>query len=206
MKRFLLISVLAVCMWIFMFLPGNISETAFWIAMPIFAGVLAILSLGMGADRFYKHRPRLKHLIIGIVSAGALYLIFFAGNKISTLIFPFAGDQIESIYKIRGGLALWKISILLVWIGICEEVFWRGYIQKKCSEKTDATRGWLISSAFYGLIHFASLNFMLMLAAAICGVFWGYLYKRYKTLWPSIISHIVWDILIFVIFPIHAQA
>jgi membrane protease YdiL (CAAX protease family) len=43
---------------------------------------------------------------------------------------------------------------------------------------------------------------MLFLAALICGLFWGALFKRYRSVWPVLISHALWDVAIFLLFPI----
>ena len=42
----------------------------------------------------------------------------------------------------------------------------------------------------------------LLLAALVCGLFWGGMFWRIGRLWPVIISHAAWDVLIFVIRPI----
>jgi len=40
-----------------------------------------------------------------------------------------------------------------------------------------------------------------VLAAALCGVFWGYLYLRLRSVWLNVISHLVWDLAVFMFFP-----
>jgi membrane protease YdiL (CAAX protease family) len=42
---------------------------------------------------------------------------------------------------------------------------------------------------------------MLLVAAGVCGLFWGLLYWREQNLIPVIISHSLWDVMIFVLFP-----
>jgi membrane protease YdiL (CAAX protease family) len=42
---------------------------------------------------------------------------------------------------------------------------------------------------------------MLILAAAVCGVFWGGLYLRFRSPLLNIVSHTLWDLLVFVILP-----
>jgi hypothetical protein len=42
---------------------------------------------------------------------------------------------------------------------------------------------------------------MLILAAAVCGVFWGWLYLRFRSPLLNVVSHAVWDLLVFVILP-----
>jgi membrane protease YdiL (CAAX protease family) len=43
---------------------------------------------------------------------------------------------------------------------------------------------------------------MLLAAAGSCGVFWGAMFWRFRSIWPALISHAVWDVVIFVLLPI----
>lgn len=62
--------------------------------------------------------------------------------------------------------------------------------------------GTLLAALIYAAVHAWSLNLMLVLAALVCGVFWGLLYWWTRSLWPGMISHGVWDVVIFVLAPI----
>jgi hypothetical protein len=42
---------------------------------------------------------------------------------------------------------------------------------------------------------------MLVLAAAVCGLFWGVLYLRTGSILLVAVSHTLWDIAVFVLFP-----
>ena len=50
--------------------------------------------------------------------------------------------------------------------------------------------------------YLASGNIMLLLAAGVCGLFWGFLYLRTGSILLNVISHTVWDVAIFLIFPV----
>ena len=44
---------------------------------------------------------------------------------------------------------------------------------------------------------------MLVMAALVAGVVWGGLYRLYpRRMWAIIVSHAVWDVAVFVWFPI----
>jgi membrane protease YdiL (CAAX protease family) len=51
-------------------------------------------------------------------------------------------------------------------------------------------------------VHVWSFNLMLMLAATLCGIFWGLVYLRFGRVWPGLISHALWDCLIFAVIPL----
>ena len=86
-------------------------------------------------------------------------------------------------------------------IGPGEEIFWRASLQRLCMDRWGDAPGWFISVALYSLVHLGSGNLMLVLAAAVCGLFWGWLYRRYRSIILVAVSHTIWDILVFIIAP-----
>lgn len=201
----IILVILAVLFWTEMFVLKNYN---FWVEMVIASGFLALISgyinRRAGTEinyRLYFFRP--SYLLSGIISATILYIIFYGGDKLSALIFDFAGKQIAGIYGNKSLLDIEIIGVLLFFIiGPAEEIFWRGFVQDSLAHKFGDNAGWIIASLVYGGVHLVALNFMLFAAALICGLFWGYIFKRFKSLWPGIISHALWDLTIFVLLPI----
>ena len=71
------------------------------------------------------------------------------------------------------------IGLLLFFImGPAEEIYWRGFVQETLTGRFGRTTGLLVTSAIYALVHIFAFNFMLLIAAAVCGLFWGLLYLR----------------------------
>ncbi len=183
--------------------------------MAVAAGILMISSLIVGRrerreaafprwsfDEAFEFRP--SHIWIGLVAAAALYGVFFLGDRISSLLFDFAKPQIAGIYGTKSQATGWVIgALLLLWIGPAEEIFWRGFVQRRMSLKLGEWTGLVVATLIYTLIHIWSFNFMLIMAALICGLFWALMYKYFRSVWPGIISHAVWDAVIFVVFPIN---
>lgn len=203
-KPLILLIILAALMWLEMFLLKNYN---FWIEMTIAASLLAALGLyfnhrcGEAINyRLYVFEP--KHILIGIVSAAILYFIFYGGDYLSKLLLTFADKQITDVYSNKALLDPNFIILLLLIIGPAEEVFWRGYVQDTLQELFGDNTGWIIASVIYGAVHLFALNLMLFIAALVCGLFWGWIFKRYKSLWPGIISHALWDVTIFVLLPV----
>ena len=55
----------------------------------------------------------------------------------------------------------------------------------------------------YTLVHVPSLNPMLILAAMVCGIAWGGLYRLFPKQLPAIlVSHALWDAAAFVWWPL----
>lgn len=204
-KALIILVILAALFWIEMFVLKNFN---FWIEMLIAAPLLAGISIYInhinGRDinfRLYYFKP--SYILIGIVSAAILYAVFFAGDRISALLFNFAQNQVTGIYGNKSLLNPATIGLFLFFIiGPAEEIFWRGFVQDTLAHKFGENKGWIIASLIYSGVHIFAMNFMLFMAALICGLFWGYVCKRYKSLWPGIISHALWDLTIFILLPV----
>lgn len=167
--------------------------------------ILLLIFMTYFADRaiFSFGKIKGRHILIGVVSAIALYGIFYAGNILSGYLFPFKDAQISSVYSNKSHANLKLIGLLLFFIiGPGEELYWRGFIQNTLSKKLGENKGYLFSVFLYTAVHIVTGNFMLIIAAFVCGLFWGWLYKKEKSLIPVIISHAIWDLTIFVLLPL----
>lgn len=204
MKKVIPGFLIAAFFWFFMFSPWTKDIINFWYLMIAATLSLNIYSFIIGKSQLkdvYKFEMRWVYL--GIISAGILYLVFFAGNYFSNLLFNFASHQIENIYATKNQADKIFIGLaLLLWIGPAEEIFWRGFAQHNLSLKFGDTKGFIITTIIYAFVHIWSFNFMLFMAALICGIFWGWMFKKYKSVIPGLISHAIWDAVIFVILPI----
>ncbi|HQI01833.1 MAG TPA: CPBP family intramembrane metalloprotease, partial [Deltaproteobacteria bacterium] len=124
-------------------------------------------------------------------------------NLVSSWIFPFAPGQVGAIYgKGQGFSTLAVFFLLLLVTGPCEEIYWRGFLQKSLMSRYGKTVGWLAATAIYTGVHIWSLNFMLIGAAAVGGAFWGFLYMKLGRLDSLIICHSLWSAFIFAVVPI----
>ncbi len=192
---------LAVFFWYIMFLMRPFNFWAEMTGSTLFLGGLAVYrmrsTLSLGSLCTFRA------WIVGIGSALFLYLFFWVGNALSHRILPFSTTEISTIYAFRAeGDPLVVLVLLLFPIGPCEEIFWRGFVQSVLSTWLGKGYGFLAASLLYGMIHVWAGNLMLLLAALVCGFFWGWLYLRLGDLAPVIISHALWDALIFVILPV----
>lgn len=190
----------AFVLWFFIFVSpvGN-----FWIKLILSASLLAAVGL-ISSRREMKalFAFRIRHLWVGIVSALILYGIFWIGKEAAIFLFSFAPGQIASVYATKTQLDTALIGLFLLFLmGPAEEIYWHGFVQRRLVGRYGATVGVLGTAVVYALVHAVSLNPMLILAAGVCGLFWGLLFQREQNLIPVILSHSLWDVLIFVLFP-----
>jgi len=201
------ITALAVLMFSPMFVLRQVGPIDFWWWMTINLSVLLLISFV--TDREYPYlllkdltKNTWKKIGIGLLSAFVLYLVFFIGNYLSRKWFNFASPGIEGVYNFKGDAAGIRIAILmLLVIGPGEELFWRGYLQRKFSQKTGKWAGLFIALVLYTGVHIFTGNLMLIMAALICGLFWGWMYLKYQSMLINVISHTVWDIVVFLLLP-----
>jgi hypothetical protein len=192
--------VLAAFLW---FITFYLTWAIFWIKISFSAATLALLSLWLQSNRTQALKFDAAAVILGLLSAAALYLIFWVGNTVASFLLSFAGQQIAGVYDKGAGTPMWVIALLLFFVtGPAEELYWRGYLQKNLMVRFGPWRGWLLATVLYAGVHIWSLNFMLIGAAFVAGAFWGAMYWRFKNLAPVIISHSIWSTVIFAVFPI----
>jgi len=182
----------------------------FWLWMAVSAA--AVTALAFRADRAFAGRIRedlgqslMPKIVLGVLSAAILYVVFYLGNGISRELFSFAGEGIGRVYRFKEGASTLRVGLLIgLLIGPAEEIFWRGYLQQAWQKLLGGPGAWILAAAVYSLIHVTSGNPMLVLAAAVCGFFWGGLYWRFKSLLLVVVSHTLWDLSVFIFWPFNA--
>ena len=204
MKRLVFTLVLAAVLWTLMFSPWTAPYVPFWWTMAASALTLSVLSTWFNPGWWRQVRWSVSDVLLGVGIAVALWGIFWLGDKVSSFLFDFARPQVDTIYGMKAGESPWVLSLLMLFlIGPAEEVFWRGYVQRTLSLRWGANAGFAVSTLLYALVHAGSCNFMLVMAALVAGVVWGALYRFFPRHFVAIIlSHALWDVAVFIWFPI----
>ncbi len=198
---------LAAALFIALFRLRRVGPLDFWVWLA--ANIVIVVALAFVLDRGYARRlgedvrtGPVRKAAIGIASAGALYSIFAAGRFVALRLFPFAAADIGNVYALRAGVPLLRVVLLIgLVIGPGEELFWRGFFQERTGATTKPAFGFALTALVYTAVHLATGNIMLILAAAVCGVFWGWLYFRFRSPLINAVSHTLWDLAVFVVFP-----
>jgi membrane protease YdiL (CAAX protease family) len=173
-----------------------------WVILACSTLVLFVIAV-FGSGAKINVDLSLRLLLWGILSAVALYGLFYLGFQLtkSNVVISAA---VNYIYVLRWDEPALIIALLMVFpLGIGEELYWRGLIQRTFSNRFGTYLGVGLASIAYSLIHLPTFNVPLELAALIGGLVWGSLYVFTKSLSSSIVSHIIWSIMIFILFPLH---
>jgi membrane protease YdiL (CAAX protease family) len=205
--RSFFVAALAAALFVPLFIFRGVGPLDFWwwmsASLVLLIGLGAVMDSEYGTDlrRDFGESP-MRKIGQGLLAAAALYIVFFVGNWASRLILPFAASGIGQVYGFKTGAPVLRIvlSMALV-IGPGEELFWRAFLQRRWQKRFGPWGGWLAATALYTLVHTGSGNPMLVLAAGVCGLFWGYLYMKTGSALLVVVSHTVWDIAVFLIVP-----
>lgn len=204
MKRLVFTIILAAVLWSIMFLPVTAPHINFWWMMTGSACILSTLSTIFNPGWWKRVKLSGRGVLEGIAIAVALWGLFWIGDKLSQIIFNFARGQVDLIYGMKEGESPWLLTaLMLLLIGPAEEIFWRGYVQQTLQNRWNPNAGFVVTTLIYAIVHAGSCNFMLVMAALVAGAAWGLLYRLFPDKFFAIIlSHALWDVAVFVWFPI----
>ncbi len=197
----------AAVLFIALFRLKRLGPLDFWAWLSL--NIVVVVGLSFVLDRGYARRLRedlrsdlARKAALGIASAAVLYGVFAVGRIVALRIFPFAAAGIGSVYALKAGTPVLRVILLIgLVIGPGEELFWRGFFQERTGATTSPVLGFALTALLYTAVHLAGGNLMLVLAAAVCGIFWGWLYRRFRSPILNIVSHTLWDLTVFVVFP-----
>jgi len=198
---------LAFVLWFVMFVLQPLN---FWVMLTFSTSLLSVVAFALGRPLIPSREFTAKNILVGVLLAALLYAVFYLGNQFLLLVsrffpslLPDPARDIASVYANLGGLSPSLVAFLLFFpIGFGEEVFWRGFVQRRFRERGSATAAFVLTTLLYTAIHVPTGNPVLILAALTCGLFWGGFYWATGSLVPVLVSHMLWDPFIFVIMPI----
>ena len=164
--------------------------------------------LGLGGLALATSAParragiRWWHVPLGLLSAGILYVTFQVGDRFARRFVPSGDKDIRDIYALRTLRPKEEIATRLATIiGPAEELFWRGLVQAALMRRFGRWPGAALAAMAYGGVHVTAGNFTLMGAAGVAGAHWCTLYAMGVPLGALIVSHVAWDVWIFLVQP-----
>jgi uncharacterized protein len=170
---------------------------------------MTMTGLGLGAYALAA-RPDLprritlgpREVTLGLAAAGALYGTFAVGDRFARRFVPSGERDIASIYELRGLRPRSEIAARLATIiGPAEELFWRGFVQDALMARLGRWPGAAAAAVAYGGVHLVTGNFTLFGAATVAGAEWCALYAAGMPLGALLVSHVTWDVWIFLLQP-----
>lgn len=91
---------------------------------------------------------------------------------------------------------IWLVFLVAITPAICEEIFFRGYVQRTF-ERTISFKSVLLVGVIFGLYHTQPLS---LITLALLGIIFGFFYYRSKSLLPAMAGHFTNNLLATLLF------
>ena len=174
------------------------------IALIVVLSQLAMLGVAMGAARFSRQpmvlRLGLNRGALGWLTWPLLILSTLGVGTIGQIILEAAlgsiGERLTAFYQSLADMELSQLIpmalVLSVFPGVCEEMFFRGYMQRRLLQRWHPAVAIGITSVLFAAIH---LDPYQALGVFFTGVWLGIVAWRTGSIWPGVACHIVMNFL-----------
>jgi len=146
---------------------------------------------------FLRLRPTSGHALLwsSIGLLGLIPLVHFSAGLFDSLPWPewvrtLEDGQMALIEQVltQDFSLVFAISMLALTPAICEEVLFRGYIQRQAERSLGAWGGILFSGVIFGFYH---LRLTQAIPLSLLGIFMAWLTWQTRSLWPAILVHLI---------------
>jgi membrane protease YdiL (CAAX protease family) len=175
-------------------------QKVFWYMFT--ATMLILISYSIIKEHIDDVAPLSIYLTYGLISGLLLFGLFWLGNLIFELLHISVQTDISRLYKLFSPTLFWHYLSLMLIAVPGEEIFWRGFIQKRLLHYFGFKGSVFISSLMYASVNLYTGEWILIFATFIAGLFWGTLYVWKRSIPLVIVSHLVFDLFIFILLPL----
>ena len=176
----------------------------------LFYGWLLFFSLYNLRKKQQQNIINAKSILVGCISGliclAAIYgTIYFLENSVFNL------TELRELlieWNFTGANVFWLVLILIIINPILEEIYWREFMFGELESKLGATISISITAFFYSLYHSMSVyfifsfpfNILAVLPVFLAGVMWGFFRYKLKSIIAPIISHVLADLGIMLVY------
>ncbi len=137
-------------------------------------------------------RPVLQPFLVGVLAVG----LFCAGAVVVAQV-PLLRNEVNEVLDYARFASLPVVAVITLVNGIAEELFFRGAMFAAIGRRYPV----VISTAVYALATVATLNLMLVFAAAVLGTLVGLQRKVTGGVLGPMITHLTWSLSLLFILP-----
>lgn len=157
-------------------------------------------------QKYFSRQSIVVGLISGVIS---LLAIYGAVSLLKDTVFDLSAlQQILMDWNFTGDKVIWLVLVLIFINPFLEELYWRNFMYIHLESKFSIARTLIITSFFYSLYHLVSLiyiftfpfNFIAVIPVFLAGLFWGYFRFKLQSITAPIISHILADLGIMLVY------
>lgn len=147
-------------------------------------------------------RPGPKLILLGATAGGLMAAATYLLYPLLAGVLPFITTDAARLYAAFRAPSLLVASVALVPVIVGEELVWRGVVQASLVQRFGAWRGVALAAAMYALVHVPVGSPVLVAAAFFCGLAWGALRATTASLVPTLVAHLLWDVLVLLWLPL----
>lgn len=138
-------------------------------------------------------------LAVGVLMAVAVWTVY----PISVQLVPAISSEVPKLYALlrEPPGPVWAFPVLVL-VVTAEEWVWRGLAIDVFSKWVGPARAVVLAALIYVLPQIAFRSPLLVIVALLCGLIWGALRVWTRGLAAPLIAHVLWDLLVFVLFPV----
>ncbi|WP_241254657.1 type II CAAX endopeptidase family protein [Brevibacillus sp. SYP-B805] len=155
------------------------------------------------AMRYLGFLPHRTNVWLGM-GLGLLFFlaIMLGGYFLQEELFDKASLQaLLAKWHFSGDHVIWYMLILMLVNPFLEEMYWRGYVWRKLEGRFRPSTIMLLTSLGYSVYHVLSVislfawpfNLIVMIPVFLAGMIWAMMRQLHRSLWGSIISHLLAD-------------
>jgi membrane protease YdiL (CAAX protease family) len=175
-----------------------------WLSTGLVSGFVLLLG-------FSVHSTALRHVLTlswggaglgigtGLLMAVLTQLFYPLAAAWLPQLAPAVADLYTYLAQPPGPVAALPVLLLVV---MAEEVVWRGVLIDAFPPSLNAVAVVLCSALIYSLPHLAGRSLILFGVAFVCGTIWGLLRMATGSVWVPVLSHLAWNLNVFVFFPL----
>jgi membrane protease YdiL (CAAX protease family) len=195
------------------------ASIAAWLAAAAITGPLGIwpavggaaVALGLAVLLFERPapiallQPSPRLVLLGAAAGGVMAVATYLVYPLLARILPFIASDTAQLYAAFRAPSLVVASVALVPVIVGEELVWRGVVQASLVQRLGASRGVALAAVVYALVHVPLGSPVLVAVAFFCGLVWGTLRATTASLVPTLVAHLLWDVLVLLWLPLDSR-
>jgi membrane protease YdiL (CAAX protease family) len=192
------------------------ASVAAWLAAAAITGPLGIwpaiggAAVALGAAVLLFDRPAATALlhpsprlvVLGATAGGLMAAATYLLYPVLARLVPLIATDTAQLYAAFRAPSPVVASTALVPVVVGEELVWRGVVQASLVRCLGTWRGVALAAVVYALVHVPLGSPVLVAVAFCCGLAWGALRVTTASLVPTIVAHLLWDVLVLLWLPL----
>lgn len=136
---------------------------------------------------------------VGLLMAVATWMLY----PLSVELVPQISTEVPKLYALlrQPPGPTWAFPVIVLVVA-AEEWVWRGLAIDVFSKSVSPSGAVVLSALIYVLPQVAFRSPLLVVVALLCGLIWGALRVWSRGLVAPLIAHLLWNLLVFVLFPV----